>query len=375
MSTVWFLPSYACRIWALGMMLTVAGMGLLHSGETIDPDAPVDVSKLELRHCKRCLSAGSVQCHDCRGNGISFNAELPCPKCNATGKIPCDECDDEGTIRCSKCRKRTVGEETIRAMKNPEWEEWDGQYGKTARRRGTISTDVPPPEPPEYVLCTYCKGTERRPCPDCEGTKKAKCQRCKGDGIIHGRGACKTCHGSGREPCPECAVMEGIEGIEGMVALEELRKQKLVSEDEYFKKRRLLVAQENYRKEVLAERKAMAEKRARERSAREEAKVAAEKAEREETVDDSPATEPVVDWRAREERLNVLAKGFQSKVLNALAYESKLKEIGLPLERVQAIEDKLSATNPRLQRLVKLKKSFREGHLTADEFQERLADL
>ena len=87
-------------------------------------------------------------------------------------------------------------------------------------------------------------------CPECEGEREQKCKNCEGKGKAEGFGVCPTCEGLRIVACPRCATIEKSENGKELVALDDLRTKKLISAEDYFLKRRVLVSQEKARREA-----------------------------------------------------------------------------------------------------------------------------
>ena len=354
-----WLYRYDIRIiqWAAAIMVGAAISNSGKAGEaTSEPsgagrqEVEVDVSAVQPPACRTCSNTGYIICTACDSAGRTLKAKLECKRCSGKGFIPCEKCDKDGKVDCPDCKKMTVDGAEGFYMVNPEWKEWNKQYGLEASRSFGKNPRIPP-APKKYVPCATCNGEGRINCPDCGGSRAIKCKACNGTGKTEGLGPCPRCLGTKHLPCPNCASLENAEELPALQKLDELRMNKTINDLEYFKQRRLLIAQEKYRREKLAERSA-GDKSASDSSA---AKTGSEKSLAE-----------------QRKALEALIEVFGAKAIDAEMYESKLRALGLEPNIIREIEAAAAVNNDRVRALHETKEAFRAGKFDYSEYREKL---
>jgi hypothetical protein len=358
---------------AFAALLLAPGPGVARGGDApadAVAGADIDVSDVKPQDCRNCHNSGAVPCLACNGSGRSYKAQVECAKCKGKGTVECVKCKD-GMMRCPDCSKRTVDGLEISAVLNPEWKKWNDQYGLQVRRYFTaeaVPKDIPP-APKKYIPCAKCEGKGMMKCTDCNGTKTAPCKACNGAGKVTGAGPCPTCNGTKQAVCPQCAVLEGGEGDPAFAALEDMRGKKVLSDAEYYQQRRLLVAREKRRREILAERAKAAEK-ARDKTLADKTKAPAEIAKPAEK--ERPAGK-AFDAAGQKKTLEALAQGFGTGALPLGLYESKVRTLGLTADEIREIES--AAAQPKIKAYVEVKDAFRAGKIDWDEYKEKIRSL
>ncbi|MCX7935735.1 MAG: hypothetical protein N3A66_10820, partial [Planctomycetota bacterium] len=129
---------------------------------------------------------------------------------------------------------------------------------------------------------------------------------------------------------------------------------KTISEAEYFKQRRLLVAQEKSRKQATAER------------------TKGEKAGGEAAAKTAAGEKSAADPR---KALEALLEALGTNAIDAEMYESKLRALGLDPNLVREIEAAAAANNSRVKALHDLKEAFRAGKFDYYEYRERVKKI
>jgi RecJ-like exonuclease len=352
------------------------------AGEDLTPiDAPIDVSQIKPDECRRCSAKGYAPCPECHGKGVSRNALVNCPDCDGKGKIPCNKCDKDGMMDCPEnCKERPItgtdGEKTkVFCVITDEWRAWDKKWSRIAEKFiDPIARAKKVPEAPEkYAPCAKCSGTGKVKCKHCDGTKELECKKCKGTGKIKGTGTCPACGGIGKIACPDCATLENLGETKEFETLKKLHDQKLVDDETYYQKLRLLVAQEKYRREVIAKRRTAIEEAERIQAEKDKEKnqeaqsKAAEKA-KEEAVAQAGNKEI-------EEKIKALIMGFDSNLLKLDVYKQKLRELGASPEVVEKIETEQAAEAPRLQKYLELKQQFKDGKIDMKKYKDAMNSL
>ncbi len=322
-------------------------------GITEGDNSGIDTSAVKPPDCRTCSNTGFVLCNACDSAGRTLKAKIECKRCGGKGVLPCGKCDKDGKVDCEDCKKMTVEGEEGFYMVSPEWKEWNKKYGLEASRTFSKNSRLPP-APKKYVICTTCNGEGRINCPICDGSRAIKCKTCNGTGKVEGLGPCPICLGTKHLPCPSCAMVEGAEELPGLKNLDELRANKTISEAEYFKQRRLLVAQEKYRRQVLAER-----------------------AKGEKALSESGGKTADSEKSAAEQRkaLESLLEAFGAKAIDAEMYEGKLRLLGLEPNMIREIESAAAANNARIKALNELKEAFRSGKFDYTEYRERIKSI
>lgn len=325
----------------------------------VSAEEKIDVSGVIAPNCRFCRGAGSVRCSACKGYGKSNSIPMPCERCKGEKTSECEHCDEEGMVDCKKCKLRKIEGEKAYAAPNPEYKEWQKKNGLKAsqifdpKKRDEILGE----RPVKYVPCPVCKAEGKAKCEKCEGSRKSPCSRCKGKGTMSGSGPCPKCFGCGKAPCQKCSTLEGFEENEQLAALLELRKLKTISDVDYFHKRRLLIAQELFRREKAGEKEKELVRRAKERGDKPEEVEA--------------AAQP--NWDKRKESLVALAKGADSGVLDFKSYRRKVQELGLPSAAVKDAES--SGASDKMKKYLKLKKDFRNGKIDLTDFHEKMGQF
>ncbi len=324
----------------------------------------IDVSNVKPPNCRKCGNKGWVRCSKCHGRGFTFDAQVKCPKCKGKRVVDCHECNDEGKVRCSgKCRLRTINGKKMYGVVNPEWKEWMRQYGGKANNTfSRKKDDDTPPEPMHYIGCRKCMGKGYVLCPYCRGTKKRPCPKCKGKGWVKGKGSCPACHGSKHMPCPTCASLEGVDK-KITENLAQLHEKQLITDAEYYKRRRILTAQAKRRREILAERARKQEKLAKTAADKKKSNAVSVKGKQGKTIEQ------------RKEELKILAEAFANKAISLKLYREKVRSLGLSADAMQQVEKQVGKNNARMKKYVSLKQAFRDGRLDLEQFNRRLDDL
>lgn len=329
---------------------------------SVSAQEKIDVSGVVAPNCRFCRGSGSARCAECRGYGKSNSIPTPCEQCKGEKTLKCEDCGEGGTVDCKKCKPRKIEGKEVYVVVNPEHKEWTKKFGLKAsqifdpKRRDKMFGQMPA----KYIPCKECNGEGKAKCEKCEGTQKASCGHCKGKGTVNGSGSCPQCLGCGKIFCKKCSTLEGFEENEQLASLLNLRKQKVIDEVEYFHKRRLLIAQELFR---------------RKKSALKEEELAKVAKERGEEHGDKPdaAADAQPDWNKRKESLAALTKGADTGVLDFQSYRRKVQELGLAANEVKVTES--AANSDKMKRYLKLKSDFRDGKLDLNDFHEQMGRL
>lgn len=324
-----------------------------------DGGAEIDVSKVTPDDCRSCNNTGAVKCNRCNGSGLTYTASLVCPECNGKKTVDCTECDADGFIRCKKCKKVKIGDETTYGVSNPEWQEWAKKYLPVKNRTFSKEKLAEIPEEPEkYIKCTDCGGEGKFKCPYCDGTKTRDCPKCKGTGSVTGRGPCPLCNGTALMACPYCAGMKGVDE-KATAALDKLLAEKVIAQDEYFKRRRVLTAQAKYRDAILAK-----------HTAEKPAETVAAKAE---TAPAAAETGPKFDLEEKKRQLVILGEACASGALTFKTYREKTRDLGLSDAALLELESGTAVG--KLKDYVELKRRFRAGEIDAEEYFGKVGQL
>lgn len=310
----------------------------------------IDVSKVTPEPCARCNNSGAEKCVGCGGKGESNRATITCPECKGKGKVPCTKCDEKGKVKCTKCKPGKIGDKKTRVVQSDAFKRWlkayIDKYGQPPPK-GVQQDDMPE----MYMECPDCKGEGIRVCPTCNGTKEHTCPKCEGKGTVTGWGPCPDCDGLGKVPCLKCGKHPDIE--ESLFAeIKDEAIQKKMSVDEYFLKRRLLLAQELYRQQALASRgsgKGMVAK--------------------------GPSRTYEGPWADAQTRMDIMLSQYRDKAFSIDEYNRRVRALGLPPEVITEMEQYFAKEIPRLAEYVKLQEAFREGEIDFETFLERRGKL
>jgi hypothetical protein len=278
-------------------------------------------------------------------------------------------------MRCdNKCRLFKGKDENLNGkyvIINPEWLKYESPFKKQKDIEKQKEID-------KYIICPDCEGTGKVKCKYCDGTRQVKCRKCNGKGTIRGFGECPRCNGVGEIACPDCAELPSIateEDKEDLKKLIKIYKQRLLdasrskNEKLYWQRRRALVAQVKERsknKSIKMNRK-------------DDSGVKNNKTEDFGGINKDRAKSPLDFYETRLEKrsakLKSLAEAFSEKLITVKIYHKRKRSLGLKRKDIEAVENEIASSSPRMKEYTRLENDFVQGRLDKAEFDVKLSEL